>query len=314
MAYYLGIDGGGTKTAALIIDESGAERGRGQGGPGNVATHDDAMLTHSLRDALEGACQTAKLPRNTRFAAVCAGIAGYSAAPRRDAFERILRAQVDAESYRIEPDYVIAYWGATHGEPGIIVIAGTGAVSYGRNAEGESAKEDGLGFLLGDRGSGFNLGLHVLRYTLEQMQAGKSDALTEAVIAHTGATKIGEIIQWLYGNFSPARVAELAPIVGALAEQGDPAARAHVSEMAMRLRHAVRQIRHTLWLPRDTPIYPLGGLWQLGDFLRAEFIEPTWHAGGLSAGREEALPGGRFNLAPPRSSAVYGAALLATAG
>jgi N-acetylglucosamine kinase-like BadF-type ATPase len=311
MRYYLGLDGGGTKTAAVILDADGVERGRGLGGPGNIATNDDETLRQSMRQATRSALRAAGLSVETVFAGGCAGVAGFSAEERRAAFDELLRDTVSAEMYRLEPDYVIAYWGATHGEPGIVVIAGTGAVSHGRNADGESVKEDGLGYLLGDRGSGFNLGLRALRYTLRRLQEGKTDPLTEAVLRHLGAATQNEIVQWLYGNFSPARVATLAPIVGALAEQGDSAARTQVAEMARRLRHAVRQVRHKLWLPRETPVYPLGGLWQIGTFFQAEFADPQWRGEGETCLEEEALPGGRFEIATPKSDAAYGAALLA---
>jgi N-acetylglucosamine kinase len=323
MRYFLGLDGGGTKTAALILDASGAERGRGFGGPGNIAHNDDVTLARSVREAVREACEAAALdPQATRFAAVCAGVAGYSAEARRAPFLAILRAEVPVEetaenlesAYRLEPDYAIAYWGATEGEPGIVVIAGTGAVVYGRNAEGQTHREDGLGYLLGDRGSGFNLGLRALRYTLEQMREGKRDALTDAVLDFTGARSQNEIVHWLYSGFSPARVAALAPVVGALAEGGDPAARDQVAEMAHRLRHSVWLTRHKLWLPRETPIYPLGGLWQLGDFFLSEFTAPRWR-GSKDTDRDKAgWLDARFNLAAPKHDAVFGAALLARSG
>ncbi len=312
MSYYLGIDAGGTKTLAIVTDAGGREHGRGTGGPGNIAFNADTVVADSVRTAVGEACRAADLDVSDRgFAGVCAGVAGYSVEPRRRAFEAILRQEIEANRYRIEPDYVIAYWGASEGRPGVVIVAGTGAVAYGRNAEGVSHKEDGYGYLLGDRGSGFNLGLYALRYTLERMQENRSDALMEAVLAHTGARIQNEILQWLYGEFSTARVASLAPIVGELAESGVPAARTLVAEMARRLRHTVRSIRHALWLPRDAPVYPLGGLWQLGPFFRAEFAEPAWPGHAEMPLELEGLPGGRFTLAEPAHDAATGAALLA---
>lgn len=322
MRYYLGLDGGGTKTAALILDEAGRERGRGSGGPGNVASNDDATLTDSLRAAVQEACREANLPADaTHFSAVCAGVAGYSVEERRAAFDTLLRNEVpagdskaDPDAYRIEPDYMVAYWGATGGEPGIVVIAGTGAVVFGRNAQGETHREDGLGYLLGDRGSGFNLGLRVLRYTLEQMQEGQSNALTQAVQDFTGARSQPEIVRWLYSGFSPQRVAALAPIISALAEADDPAARSHIAAMACRLRHSVWVTRHKLWLPRDTPIYPLGGLWQSGSFLLAEFTAPRWRDDTRSSNEEAACLEVPFHIATPQHDPAFGAALLAQGG
>ncbi len=308
---FAGFDGGGTKTVAVVVDANGRERGRGYGGPGNIANTSADALRDAVCDSLRDACTSAGLPPDVIFTGACAGMAGWSAQGRRTAFEQMFAECVRADAHLVEPDFSVAYWGATHGEPGIIVIAGTGAVAYGRNAQGQTEREDGLGFLLGDRGSGFNLGLRVLRYTLEQLKAGNEDALTLAVGAHTGAHTQERIVQWLYGDFSPARVAGLAPVVGALAERGEPSACWHVAEMARRLRHSVRQIRHRLWLDRETPVYPLGGLWNLGAFFRAEFVEPEWQGEGAFTLPPEPLAGGQFIVAQPRSDAVYGAALLA---
>ncbi len=309
--YNLGIDGGGTKTVAVILDANGGERGRGYGGPGNLVNTSSDMLRQAITESVGEACHQAQLPGDTHFGGACAGMAGYSAEAKREAFAGLFREMVSAEVHLVEPDFSIAYWGATHGEPGIVVIAGTGAVAYGRNEAGETQREDGLGFLLGDRGSGFNLGLRILKYTLEQWKQGKTDTLTKAVVKHTEARSQEQIVQWLYGDFSPARVASLAPLVGQLAEDGDVAARWHVAEMARRLRHSVRQIRHRLWLPRETPVYPLGGLWNLGAFFRAEFSDPQWHGEGAFLLEPEPLSGGRFTLAQPKSDAAYGAGLQA---
>ena len=137
MRYFLGIDGGGTKTAALIVDESGVELGSGEGGPGNIANNEDRTLRKSLHAAVGAAREDAGLPESTRFASVCAAVAGYSAPQRLEAFEALLKTEILADHYSVVPDYIAAYWGATHGEPGVVVIAGTGAVAYGRNAEGQ---------------------------------------------------------------------------------------------------------------------------------------------------------------------------------
>ncbi len=311
MRIYLGLDGGGSKTAAVVLDESGLVLGRGYGGSCNVALNPDSVLIRSVRRSVQEAVAASNLPPGTRFAGVCAGVAGASVEPRLRDFERILGEEIAAEQTAVEPDYLAAYWGATLGEPGIIVVAGTGAVSFGRNDRGQTHREDGLGYLLGDRGSGFNLGIYALQYTIERLNAGTTNALTEAVLQHTGATSPSGLLHWLYGNFSTARVASLAPVVGAQAEAGGPAARTLVAEMARRLRYAVRQVRHALWMPRDVPVYPLGGLWQLGAFFRCEFVDPQWPGDNETHLTQEEMPGGHFNLAEPKQDAAYGAALMA---
>ncbi len=312
MNMYLGIDGGGTKTAALITDESGLPLGEGTGGPGNILLNSDEVLRTSIIEACFQAQQNANLPAGIpHFRSICAGVAGYTSETRRSEFDVLLRIEISADRYRIEPDYLVAYWGATHGDPGIVVIAGTGSVAFGRNETGTTYRADGLGYLLGDRGSGFDLGLYALRHTLNQMKEDRIDDLSAAVLAHTGSYRQSEIIQWLYGNFSPARVASLSPVVGQLAETGDSSARNLTSEMARRLRHTVKEVRHKLRLGRDVPVYPLGGLWQLGKFFRSEFEWPEWAGANGVVMTPEPPTGGHFNLVEPKNDATYGAALLA---
>lgn len=307
----MGLDGGGTKTAACLVDENSCELGRGVGGPCNIATQDDASLATSLEQAAAAACDAAGLAHSKcTLAGACAAVAGFSAAGRRAAFACLATNCLRAERIRIEPDYVAAFWGASHGAPGIAVIAGTGAVSYGLNADGATHREDGLGYLLGDRGSAFNLGLRVLRHTLRCIDDGRADTLSESVQAFTGASTQAEMVQWVYSSFSPGKIASLAPVVGALAERGDASAMEHVIEMAQRLRNSARRVRHALWLPWDTPVYPLGGLWSIGSVLRSEFTEPR--SDERSRGDENAA-GGRLSVTEPQSDPAYGAALLALA-
>lgn len=311
MGYYIGFDCGGTKTVAVITDGEGVELGAGQGGSGNIAVHDDDVLTASVSAAFLSACAKANLSSETPFSALCAGAAGYSYEHRRTPFLNILRAAVHADRYTLVPDYLAAFWGATEGEQGIVVIAGTGAVAFGRNDEGKEYRADGLGYLLGDKGSGFNLGLYALRHALESIQRGEEDAVTQAVKESTGAQIAPEVIHWLYEDFTPARVAALAPRIGELAEAGEPVARKLVVEMTRRLRQTVRQVRHHLWLPREVPVYPIGGLWEMGAFFRSEFQDPHWLGEGEMSVEPEALAGGRFNVQTPRNTPAYGATLIA---
>ena len=327
MDYYLGIDGGGTKTAALIVDGVGCERGRGLGGPCNIASHKDEALAHSVRDAVSTACLAAGLePREARFRAVCAGVAGYSAPSRRAPFLQILRREVRAERYHLEGDFVIAYWGATEGEPGVILIAGTGAVAYGRNAEGKTHQEDGLGYLLGDKGSGFSVGKRALDFAVKYLrgtlwvQAGVTERhphpdateYVEAILRHVGAQDLNEVVQWLYPDFQTARVAELAPIVGALADQSNALALLDIRAATRDLRNTVSRTLLHLSMPKDSSVYPLGGLWNISPFFRALFEEPH-PVVFIDAERKplDPQPDRRLNLVAPKHDAVFGAALLA---
>lgn len=309
-ALYLGVDGGGSKTTAVVMNEAGVELGRGHGGPGNIATMPDHLLRDSLTTAIHAANRATGLADGCSYDSVCAGMAGYSAQERRESFLALLREVTGTPTCLLQPDYSIAYWGATHGEPGVVIIAGTGAVAFGRNPDGDTDREDGLGYLLGDRGSGFDLGLRLLRHTVERLTEGKRDPLTEAVCARIEAGSPEQVIHWLYTGFVPARVAAIAPVVGPLSDAGEPSACYHVAETARRLRHSVERVRLRLEMG-SCAVYPLGGLWNLGEFFREEFRAPHWQPVGEIAMKweyEEAQP---FTVAPPRNDAAYGAALYA---
>jgi N-acetylglucosamine kinase len=292
---FLGIDGGGTKTAACILDETGTQIGRGAGGPCNIISFPDETLRDSIRDATADAIRSAELPADTQFTGVCAGVAGYTSKSRQAAFQNILDESISAETHYVEPDFTIAWWGATGGEPGVVCIAGTGAVVYGQNADGKSRRVDGRGFLLGDSGSGFDLGLRALTHTMRFLETGlRLDPLDEAILNSTGAENADDLVEWTQVGFDPARIASLAPIIGQAAKDGNNLAIKLIRDCGTRLRKSVDQAFIWLRLPADTPVYRLGGLWQLGDILTDAFSQ------------------GNLNLQEPLHDSAYGAALLAT--
>ena len=131
MPVYLGVDGGQSSTTALIGDEAGRVLGRGRGGPCNHAGSVEGRekFNRAMRDCLGGACTQAGLdPAHVRFAAACLGLSGGP-----EDKQAILREILRAEKLILTIDAVVALSGATAGQPGIITIAGTGSIAFGRN-------------------------------------------------------------------------------------------------------------------------------------------------------------------------------------
>src|SRR6185312_5654167 len=127
-ALFLGIDGGQSRTTAVIGDDTGRILGSGHGGPCNhvAASEGRAKFFNAIDGCLEQACDEAQLDRRTlAFETVCAGFSGGSA--DKDAY---LRELIPAKHYIVTIDALVALSGATGGEPGIITIAGTGSISY----------------------------------------------------------------------------------------------------------------------------------------------------------------------------------------
>jgi N-acetylglucosamine kinase-like BadF-type ATPase len=157
MGYSLGFDGGGTKTECVVLDARGAVIGQGRSGPANPlrSGYDRAFL--SMGEAAVGALLAAKI-RPAHVTHVCAGIAG---AGRRSVARRILvflAREFPVALAHVATDYEIALEAAAGPGSGVILIAGTGSVAYGRNAAGETARAGGHGPWLGDEGSAFDIG------------------------------------------------------------------------------------------------------------------------------------------------------------
>ena len=140
--FFLGVDGGQSSTTALIGDETGRVLGVGVGGPCNhvAVAEGPRKLSRTVRHCLEGACVQARLdPAMVHFRSACFGMSGGPADK-----ESILSALLSTDQLFVTTDAVIALAGATAGEPGIITIAGTGSIAFGRTASGRTARVGGV--------------------------------------------------------------------------------------------------------------------------------------------------------------------------
>jgi N-acetylglucosamine kinase-like BadF-type ATPase len=157
MGYSLGFDGGGTKTECVLLDAKGAVVGEGRGGPANPLRSGYDGAFSSLREAAAEAITAAKI-RPAEVTSVCAGLAG---AGRRSVVRRMmvfLSQEFPGALAQVATDFEVALEAAVGSGPGVVLIAGTGSVAYGRNAAGETARAGGYGPWIGDEGSAFEIG------------------------------------------------------------------------------------------------------------------------------------------------------------
>src|SRR4026209_2890265 len=148
----VGVDGGGTKTEAVIIDANQRVIGEGRAGPSNPLRVVIAGAAAAVREAIDSACAAAKLRRGDLIAAQI-GLAG---ARRRELRERMRETLLPLGVGEIEvvTDADIALYGATDGAPGLVVIAGTGSICCGINARHRRFCAGGWGPIAGDEGGG----------------------------------------------------------------------------------------------------------------------------------------------------------------
>lgn len=271
----LGIDGGGTQTRVVVSPADNlTPAGEGKGGPCNIAAVEVAEAMASVRAATE----TALTEGNASYddvRAVCAGVAGFSYIARRDEFRKCLRALFPKATVIVEPDYRIAFIGATEAQPGILVISGTGSVAYGENSAHRSHKAGSYGYLIDDGGSGYAAGRLALAAVLRAADGtAEPTKLTELIHNALGTATSEDIIAGVYGSsISRIQIAALSRVVGQAAAEGDRAANSILLQTATALAQLVRGVTSALFedTSEDFPIAPVGGLWQSGDILRCEF-------------------------------------------
>src|SRR5579872_653487 len=265
MALFLGVDGGQSSTKALIGDETGRLLGTGLGGPCNHvgAAEGREKLARAVGESVALAREKAGLdPHRTQFEAACFGMSG-GPADKQAILSDILRAK----KLIVTHDALIALSGATGGEPGVVTIAGTGSIAFGRNAAGKTARAGGWGFLFGDEGSGFDIARQALRAALRFEEGwGPETTLHGALLAAAGAANANELMHHLYTREWPRpRVAGLAKLVDTVAQAGDAVARDIVLNAAQQLATLAVSVQRRLFHTGEaTMVCYIGGVFESG--------------------------------------------------
>jgi N-acetylglucosamine kinase-like BadF-type ATPase len=268
MQLFLGVDGGQSGTTALIGDEHGRIMGRGEGGPCNHASAAEgrAKLERAVAESLGAACREAVLdPATVTFRAACFGMSGGP-----DDKEAILAGVLRTGRLLVTHDAATALAGATAAGRGIVVIAGTGSIAFGRNAAGRSARAGGWGHIFGDEAGAFDIARQAARAALRMEEGwGPPTALRQALLEATSARSANEALHDFYSPAWPrSRVATLAPLVDAAAINGDAVALRILDAAAQDLALLAAAVRGQLWQPSDAVnLAYVGGVFQSGRLL-----------------------------------------------
>ncbi len=222
--YFLGVDGGQSSTTALIADQSGRVLGIGRAGPCNHAAASEGRekFITVLAECLKDACRSAGLEPVPQFESACLGFSG-GPADKEDIIKEILTCQRIAVTH----DALVALSGAMAGAAGIIVIAGTGSIAFGRNAAGRCARAGGWGYLFGDEGSGFDIVRQAMRASLQLEEGwGRATSLRALLLEASGARDANDLLHRFYTpEFPRPRIAAMAKLVDEAAIEGDTVAR-----------------------------------------------------------------------------------------
>jgi glucosamine kinase len=227
---YLGIDGGGSKTAFLLVDEYYNEICHLHSGPSNHLSVGNEAARASIA---QGVSQLTERPD-----IICAGFAGAGRPDSVSFYKEVLQSLVPEAQIIIESDAFISSIGAIGIDPGILLIAGTGSIVIGRDKERAMFRVGGWGPYFGDEGSGFWIGREAIRAALRSIDRQSSTEFAQRIAAAFGMKSITEAVgAWATGKIGVPDVAGLFPEVVAM--YPDEPAKQILTEAAAHLRQLV---------------------------------------------------------------------------
>lgn len=226
--YVLGIDGGGTKTEVICADLNGATVGQGTSGPTNITTTSIGAAAFNLIEAIRQALETID-QTEIEFDAVVMGLAGMDTEEEKTRAQEVFKRSLS--HYKINQfillnDSMIALENGTDNANAVVLISGTGSISYGRNQAGETFKSGGMDFLLTDQGSGYYIGRQVLREAVKSFDGrGPKTVLEQMVCEHFAIPSIGLLKNEVYNpSLSKIEVAQISHLCSLAMEHGDSVA------------------------------------------------------------------------------------------
>jgi len=270
MRYFLGIDGGGSMTVAMVATEAGQIIGRGESGRSNFRGIEAAEAIDAIRDAMVGAVEQADL-QTTDISAACFGLAGAGRLIDRSFIKKGLNQAGLPKKLIIVDDMKIAMASVLPQGWGLILNAGTGTIAVGKDEQGKIDRVDGWGYLLGDEGSGYAIGLEVLKASLRSYDGRTHKTmLEESICRHFKITNPGELLELPEPKLhSPTAIADLARLAIDAAQQKDEIALRIVEQAGADLvRTASSLIGKFDWSKRSFQACLMGGLLSNGGILR----------------------------------------------
>ncbi|WP_226931121.1 BadF/BadG/BcrA/BcrD ATPase family protein [Parafrankia irregularis] len=297
--HLLGVDGGGTKTTAAVLDVERLALSTFTAGPSNPDVNGIEAAAASITDAILGALDAAGAGVGDLAGAVLA-IASADSEENQAGLLAKLPVLAPAENTLVLNDTVAAWAAGTLGEPGVAVISGTGSNTLGVAADGRTWRCGGWGHLLGDEGSGYWIGLEGLRAAVTYRDGRAPwSAVVPRLLAFYGLSLIEDIDDLIYGTLDKSGIAAFATEVAAAAAAGDDVARRILADSGRLLAEQTLTVIRRTGLTGDFPVSMVGGAFRSGPAFLDSF---TGHVTAES-------PGARFVW--PRISPATGAVLLA---
>ncbi len=273
MAIIAGVDGGGSKTEAVIVDTYSMEIiGHGLSGPSNYHNVGMDRAVSNIVDSIVKALENGGLGW-IDIDSLCIALAGLDTRYDREYVVERLESLGLSREIVIEHDAHEALMAGSLGKPGISVIAGTGSIAYGWDGRNRYIAGD-HGWLLGDQGSGFWIGYRALQIAVKMLDGRLSrGVLADLVLKHFGARDKEELSYKIYKvGFSIETIASLTPTVYSAYRLGDRFAEEILLDAAYELAEAVKAVARMMKIDGSVHVYYTGGVFNIG-ILRNRFEE-----------------------------------------
>ncbi len=301
MKALLGIDGGGTKTKLILSDVFGHNLAENIQPTGHYLQGGLERLSQVLKEGVAAVCQESRIPpEDIIFAFV--GCPGFGdTASMTPAILAAVDKALSPIPHGVGNDCENALAGALAGQPGINLIAGTGSMGCGRNAEGRVLRCGGWHHAIGsDEGSGYWLSIQMLlEFTRQSDGRDPKTPLYDAIKKALDITIDGDVITKVVDvwQMDRTKIAALCPLIGELYDLGDPYAAKILQSAAEELYEMASALYRQLGFSGVVPVSGTGGVFQLGERL--------WGPLG------EKLANGQMQLVSPRLPPDRGSLILA---
>jgi N-acetylglucosamine kinase-like BadF-type ATPase len=264
-SYYLGVDGGGSKTLAVVVDADGHERGRGRAGSANYAAVGLEQAVQNIHTAVQQAAH--EVPCSLPFTKAWLGLAGVDRSSDAALLGSRVRDLATFVSVTNDADLLLS---ALEGQAGSVLIVGTGSIALARDSTGHVSRVGGWGYILGDEGSGYDIGRRGLQAAVRAADGrGKATSLLLSIVRHWQLRSVEDFIDVVYTADNRAKIARVAPCVTLAARQGDSVASEIIEQAASELALLVRTIAPAM---SRLPLALGGGLLLHDAFLRERVL------------------------------------------
>jgi N-acetylglucosamine kinase-like BadF-type ATPase len=299
MSYFLGFDGGGTKTDCVLLDADGRVLRKAQGGPSNPLRSGYPKAWFAVSGAADAVLARQAI-RAVDINGICAGFGGAGRPAVAKRMSTFLERSFPKAEVKVTTDIEIALAAAAGAGPGVVLMAGTGSVAYGRNADGKAIRAGGWGPWLGDEGSAFDIGRRALTAVRRY-----DDGMGRATILSTRVLKALDYRDWSgvieHIAKDPDEIfPRVYPLVARAAEEGDDVSREILTGAAAALIELAAHVISKLGLSAEQfPLIRAGGV-----FGHCAFLDSL-----VDAGLHELAS--RATIGPLRTSPAEAAANLA---